>query len=332
MKAVQFSRFGGPDVLELVDAPMPEPKPGEVLVKVVVAGINFADTLMRQDRYAMTPPIPSVLGSEVAGIVAGLGNGVTGLELGDRVAAPMFAANVHFGGYAEYVVLDAAYIVPLPDALSFEHAVAVMVQGLTAAFLLRQAPPRDKTVLISAAAGGVGAMLVQLALAAGATTVIAAASSEEKRDHAKALGADITLDYGAPGWTEQLVALNCGAGPDIIYESVGGSITSDCLAILAPQGEMLVFGALNIQSFALGVPELMGLIFKNQSITGFALVPLLDPASLREELAQLFTLATEGRLTITIGGTFSLETVADAHRLLESRGAIGKLIIVPNPT
>ena len=331
MKAIQLRRFGNPDVLDYIDFPTPVPGPGEVLVQVHAAGVNFADTLMRQDRYAITPPLPAILGSEVAGTIAALGVDVDAntIAVGTRVAAPLFAANISLGGYAEFVVVPVDYIVPLPDNLSFDQATALMVQGLTAAYLIKQVPPAGKTVLATGAAGGVGSFLVQLARQAGARHIVAAASSEQKLAFTRSLGADVGIDYTDPHWTVSLNAALGGAGPDIIYESVGGTITMDGLAALAPLGQMVIYGALNIQQFALGVPDLLGLIFKNQSITGFALVPLLTPGSLKRELGALFDDAAQGLLTVTIGGVYPLADAADAHRALEARNTIGKLILVP---
>lgn len=249
--------------------------------------------------------------------------------VGQRVAGALFAAGAHFGGYAEYAVVEAMYVVPLPAALSFEDATALMVQGLTAAFLVKQAPPKDKTVLVNAAAGGVGSMLVQLARRGGAKAVIAGASTTEKIAFARSLGADAGVDYTRSGWSDDLRAATGGLGPDIIYESVSGAITAACLDALAPLGRMVIYGALNIQDFNLGVPELLNLIFKNQSLAGFALAPLLTPQSLQEELTNLFDLAARGALTVSLGGIFPLVRVADAHRALEDRGTTSKLVLVP---
>jgi len=329
MKAVQIKRFGGPEVLKVVEIHTPEPGPGQALVRVAAAGVNFAETLMRENRYAMTPELPSVLGNEVAGTVAAVGDGVSGLSVGARVAAPLFAAGTFFGGYAEYVLIDATLAVPLPDGLSFESATALMVQGLTAAYLTKQAAPAGKTVLISAAAGGVGSLLVQLAKRAGAKSVIGAASTDEKRAFVRSLGADAAVDYTRPDWIEIARAACGGSGPDIIYESVGGAVTRGSLELLAPQGNLVIYGALNIQSFELGVPELLGLIFKNQSLTGFALVPLLTPESMRSALAELFKLALRGELRVNLGGTFALDRADDAHRALEQRRTTGKLVLIP---
>lgn len=329
MRAVQISRFGGPEVFDLVDLPRPEPGPGQVLVRVRAAGVNFAETLMRENRYAMTPPLPSVLGSEVAGVIEGIGSGVDGLAIGTRVAAPLFAAGIHFGGYADHVVIDADFVAPIPEAVSFEAATALMVQGLTALYLTRQAAPEGKTVLVNAAAGGVGSILVQLAKRAGAKRVIAAASSAEKLAFTRSLGADFGVDYTQVHWVDNLREVTGGTGPDIVYESVGGAVTSASLGALAPRGQLVIYGALNIQGFQIGVPELLGLIFKNQSVTGFALAPLLTPESLKAGLASLFDLAMRGELTVTIGASYPLERVADAHRALQGRGTTGKVVLIP---
>ena len=329
MKVAQIGRFGGPEVFEIIDAPTPTPAAGEVLVRVGAAGINFAETLMRENRYALTPPLPSVLGSEVAGTIAGLGRGVSGPAVGTRVAAPLFATGTFFGGYADYVTIDARFVAPLPEALSFEDATALMVQGLTALHLTRQAPPAGKTVLVNAAAGGVGSLLVQLAKRAGAGKVIAAASTSEKLELTRSLGADNGIDYTRGDWIETLRAVTEGAGPDVIYESVGGAVTTASLEALAPRGTLVIYGALNIQGFQIGVPELLGLIFNNQSVTGFALVPLLSAESLRADLTDLFDLAVRGALEVTVGGTYPLERVAEAHRALEQRSTSGKLALIP---
>lgn len=329
MRVVQMSRFGGPEVFKVIETPVPEPGPGQVLVRVRAAGVNFAETLMRENRYAVTPELPTVLGTEVAGVIEGLGEGSMEPTVGARVAVPLFAAGFYSGGYADYVVIDAGFAVPMPVGVAFEDATALMVQGLTALFLTQQSPPQGKSVLISAAAGGVGTFLVQLAKRAGAKTVIAAASTGEKLDYARSLGADIGVNYTQPGWVVQAREATDGAGPDIIYESAGGAVTKASLEALAPLGELIVYGALNVQDFQLGVPELLGLIFKNQSVTGFALAPLLTPQNVKTGLAELFDLAISGRLKVTIGGAFPLERTADAHRALETRRTIGKVVLVP---
>jgi NADPH2:quinone reductase len=329
MRQVQFSRFGGPDVLEVVERPTPTPGDGQVLVRVGAVGVNFSDTLMRQNRYAVTPELPAVPGTEVAGTVERLGEGVANLAVGARVAVPLFAAGAAVGGYTDYVVVEAGLAVPLPAALSFEVAVALLIQGLTALYLTRQISPKGKTILVNAAAGGVGSLLIQLARRAGAKTVIAAASTEEKLDFARSLGADAGVDYTRSDWVDAVRAASDGNGPDIIYESAGGDITRGCLAALAPNGELVIYGALNIQSFDFGVPELIGIIFKNQSLTGFTLPSLLTPRGLKDGLAELFDLALRGELRVKIGATHPLARAGDAHRALEGRGTTGKVVLLP---
>jgi NADPH:quinone reductase len=329
MRAVQFSRFGGPEVLEMFESPIPQPGPGQVLIGVRAAGVNFAETLMRQNKYAVTPGLPAIPGVEAAGIIESTGEGVAGLRVGARVAAPLFAAGAVTGGYADHVAIDASLVVPLPDTLSFETATALMIQGLTALYLVNQISPKSKAVLVNAAAGGVGSLLIQLAKRKGAKTVIAAASSERKLDFARSLGADAGIDYTKSDWIEQVRAASGGAGPDIIYESSGGEVTKGCFEVLAPLGELVIYGALNIQSFQFGVPELLGVIFRNQSVTGFALPTLLTPGGLKAGLTELFDMTVRGELKVTIGGTYPLERAADAHRALEGRATTGKLVLLP---
>jgi NADPH2:quinone reductase len=307
MRAVQLSRFGGPDVLEISESPTPTPQPGEVLVRVQAAGINFFEVLMRQDRYAVTPDLPMALGVEAAGVVEALGDGRS-------------------GGYADYVIADAASVVAVPDGLSFEDATALMVQGLTALHLIRQSPPKDKAVLVNAAAGGVGSLLVQLARNSGARLVIAAAGSDEKRELALSLGADIAVDYGSPDWSGRVREATGGRGADIVYEFIGGTFTKACLEVLAPGGE-LVFGALG--RFGLDQSDMEELFARNQSLKGFALLPLLTTDNLKLDLIWLFGQAANGRLRVLQGRRYPLEQVADAHQALESRATVGKIVLVP---
>ena len=324
MRQIEFANFGAPEVLKLVGKPTPAPGPGEILVGVKAIGVNFADTLMRQNRYAVTPELPAVPGTEVAGVVESIGHGVVSPPVGTRVAVPLFATGAVTGGYSDYVMVDASLAVPLPDDLSFEAAAALMIQGLTALYLTRQFPPKDKTVLVNAAAGGVGSLLIQLAKRAGAKAVIAAASTTEKLSLARSLGADFGIDYSKPGWGDEVRAASDGSGPDIIFESVGGDATKECLKMLASEGEIVIYGALN-----LGVPELINLIFKNQSLTGFALPTLLTPDGLARGLSELFELAVKGALKVHIGATFSLKDAAKAHQAMEARKTAGKVVMTP---
>jgi NADPH2:quinone reductase len=325
MKAVQLSRFGGPDVLEIVETQTPAPQPGEVLVRVQASGINFFEILMRQDRYAVTPELPMMLGVEAAGVIEALGDGVASPAVGARVAVPLFAIG-RSGGYADYVIADAASVVPLHDEVSFEDATALMVQGLTALHLVRQSPLQDRAVLVNAAAGGVGSLLVQLARDSGARLVIAAAGSGEKRDLALALGADIAVDYSSPDWVDRVREATGGRGADIIYDFNGGSFTKACLDALAPGGE-LIFGALG--RFSLDQAAMEGLFARNQSVKGFALLPLLTPDTLKADLGWLFAEAANGSLKVIQGGRYLLDRVADAHLVVERREMVGKVVLIP---
>lgn len=326
MKAVQFSRFGGPEVFEIVELPTPQPGPGEVLVRVRAAGVNYFETLMRRKLYAVTPELPMVPGVEVAGEIEAVGQGVDAALRGARMAVPMFAIGRSAGGYAEYVAVEANSVVPLPDDLSFEDAAALLVQGLSALHLARHSPPRGRAVLVTAAAGGVGSLLLQLARRAGAERVIAVAGGREKLDVALALGADLGIDYREPGWAGLVREATGGEGADIVYDTVGGAVTKACLEALAPQGE-LVFGALG--RFDLGTAELERMILRNQSLKGFALLPLLTRDGLQADLAELFALAATGALTIRQGGRYRLDQAAEAHRTLESRRSTGKVVLIP---
>lgn len=326
MKAVQFCRFGGPEVLEIVERPTPQPGPGEVLVRVRAAGVNYFETLLRRNLYAVTPELPMVLGVEVAGVVEAVGEGNDAALRGARVAVPMFAIGRPAGGYAEYVAVDAGSVVPLPDDLSFEDAVALLVQGLSALHLVRCSPPRGRTVLVTAAAGGVGSLLLQLARRAGAEQVIAVAGGQEKLDVARSLGVDLGVDYGEAGWAALVRDVTGGAGAGIVYDTVGGVMTKACLDALAPRGE-LVFGALG--RFELGAAELEGMILRNQSLKGFALLPLLTSEGLRADLAELFALAATGALRVISDGRYRLDQAAEAHRALETRRSIGKIVLIP---
>jgi NADPH2:quinone reductase len=298
-----------------------------VLIRVHAAGVNFFETLVRVNRYAVSPPLPTVLGVEVAGTIERTGAGVEGLAPGTRVAAVLIAAGG--GGYASHVVADARAVVRLPDALGFAEATALLVQGLTALYLIRQTPPRGKTVLVNAAAGGVGSLLVQLANRAGARLVVGAASTPAKRELVRSLGAAAALDYTAPDWATQLRAATGGVGPDVIYESVGGAITRTCLDALAPRGTIVLYGGLNLLTDEIGLPEITNLIFKNQSLTGFALTPFLEGGGLASALAELFDLAARKALIVTIGGSYPLERTGEAHAALEHRGTVGKLVLTP---
>lgn len=328
MKVVELHAFGGPEQLTLAERPEPAVGAGELRILVKAIGVNFSDILMRQDRYAATPALPAVLGAEIAGIVDAIGPEVTHVAVGDRVVAALFATGNSIGGYAEQVVTRADWVAPVPDAVPLDMAAASLVTGLTARYLLDRSPVRGKTVLITAAAGGVGSTLVQMAKAEGAARVIAAAGGEDKCAFAISLGADAAVDYLQPDWSEKLAQSLDGGALDIVFESSGGQITRDAFALLGASGELVIYGALNLHDFQLGVPQLGQMIFRNQSITGFALGPLLTPATFREQVARLHDLIGADDVTFPIAGRYPLSEAAEAHRLIESRQSKAKVVLV----
>jgi NADPH2:quinone reductase len=319
MKAIRYDHFGSPEVLTCVELPVPELQAGEVLVRVHAVGVNFFEVLMRADRCAVTPLLPMLPGVEVAGVVEKVGEGIDGTRLGTRVAVPLFALGGG-GGYAEYVAVDAGYAVPIPDRLPFSGATALVVQGLTALHMVQQSSLMGKTVLVHAAAGGVGSLLTQLARRRRARRVIATAVSTAKRSLALEMGANLAIDFSAPGWETSLAGLR----PDVVYDTIGGDMTRASLAVLADGGE-LVFAALG--RFAATAEDITRMLDKNQSLRGLALLPLLG-ASLVPDLQSLFELAASGELRLLPGRQFPLHGAAEAYRAIESRMATGKVVLV----
>jgi NADPH2:quinone reductase len=324
MKAVLLRRFGGPDVLEVVDVPKPSLQPGKVLIRVKAAGVNYFETLMRENRYGFSPGLPITLGVEVAGVVEEAG-GDACIPVGTRVAVPLFAQGAT-GGYAQFIAVDSQAAHPIPDGLSFEEAAALMVQGLTALHAVRRGDPAGKTVLVLAAAGGVGSLLVQLARRRGARKIVAAAGSERKLEVARALGADAGVVYTGAGWGAALSAAAGGDQIELVYDFVGGRLSAEYLPKLAPRGELL-FGALGRAD--LDHSALNALIGQNQSLKGLALIPLLTPENLRDDLAELFALSTAEGLRVPIGARYPLDEVSAAHQAIEARETIGKIVLQP---
>jgi NADPH2:quinone reductase len=326
MHAIQIHRAGGPDVLTYDTVPDPTPGPDDAVVRVEAIGINFGDTLLRR-----TPPpsfpTPFIPGAEAAGTVVHAPSS-SGVREGDRVVAPLFATGGLAGGYAELVALPAHDLVPLPASIPPAIGVALATQGLTALHLLLDYPVRDRTVLVHTAAGGIGTLLVQLAKLHGAARVIGTASTDEKRALARRLGATDALDYTSSTWADELRAI-VPAGPDIIFDSAGGDITATSLELLAPRGTIVVYGAASM-SLTFTPAQITRLMFGAQRIGGFtASAALAEPGRLRTSMRELFDLVERGSLEVIIGGTFPLARAADAHRALESRATIGKLVLVP---
>ena len=326
MRAIRFHELGEPEVLRLEDVPEPELRPGQVLIEVHASGINYADTRRRRGLYLEDSPLPFTLGAEVAGVIVRVGEGVTGWKTGDRVMA-----TTNDGGYAEYVSVSARALLPIPDAMSFAAAAAFPVQGLTAFHLLRTSGRMQpgESVLIHSAAGGVGTLAVQLARLLGAGTIYATASTPEKLELARSLGADVLVNYTEPGWGERIREHARGQGKrgvDVILEAVGGEVFDESLRSLASFGRLVVFGVAGAQAPQLSPVQLMK---RCQEVVGFYLPPLLGrPDLLLPSIGELAGLLQSGKLRLIVGETWPLEQAAEAHRRIEARQTVGKVVLV----
>ena len=315
MRAVQIKEFGGPEVLEVVDLPDPEPGPDEVVVEVVRAGMNFADTHQRENDYLAKAELPLIPGGEIAGRTAD----------GRRVAAML--AN---GGYAEKVVAHRAALVPIPDEVSDDQAAGVLLQGLTAWALLRISArlERGESVVVQAAGGGTGTLAVQLAKRYGAGRVIALASTGEKRDLAIRLGADAAVDSRSDDLAAAIREANGGDQVDVVLEMAGGAAFDACLSVLAPFGRLVSFGIASRQPNEVMTQKLMR---TSRAVVGFWLVHLFRrPDLLEQGITELLEAVGSGKLEVVIGATYGLSDVADAHRALQGRKTQGKLLLDPS--
>jgi NADPH2:quinone reductase len=323
MKAVVADPAGGPENLKYLDLPVPEPGPGEVLIKIEAIGVNYIDTYFRSGFYK-APESPIKLGSEASGTVAKVGEGVTNWQPGQRVAYAMAR-----GSYAEYALVPQQFLVDLPTAVSFENGAAVMLQGMTAHYLTHSTFPlkAGNTCLVHAAAGGAGLLIVQLAKITGAV-VIGTVSTPEKAQLAKENGADHTILYNDQDFVAETKRITNGKGVDVVYDSVGKTTFLKSLDCLRPRGLMATFG----QSSG-GVGEIDPLIL-NQKGSLFLTRPSLgnyisDPAELKWRSADLFAWLAAGRLKLNIHQIYKLADAAQAHRDLESRKTTGKLLLKP---
>ncbi|HXF44661.1 MAG TPA: NADPH:quinone oxidoreductase family protein [Burkholderiaceae bacterium] len=324
MKAIQCQEWGGPETLRLVEVPLPEPKAGEVRLRVKAAGVNFPDALIIQKKYQMQPPLPFTPGSEVAGTVDALGDGVTHVKPGDRVIA-----FVGLGAFAEYVCAPAAQTIPIPAALSDEVAAAFTLTYATSHHALfdRAQLRAGETLLVLGAGGGVGLAAVGLGKLAGAR-VIAAASTDEKLAAARAHGADESINYSSADLRESVKALTGGKGPDVIYDPVGGAYSEPALRSIAWRGRFLVIGFANgeIPKIALNL-----LLLKEATAVGvfWGEFARREPAANRKMLAELFGWLVEGKLKPHVSRTYALADTGQALQALLARRAVGKLVIRP---
>ncbi len=315
MRAVVLRAFGPPDRLVAEDVADPQPGPGQVLVDVAAAGITFVETQIRAGRPPhahMAPALPAVPGNGVAGVIGAAGAGVDAGLVGRRVVTTTGGT----GGYAERVAVDAGLPIAVPDGVALTTAAALLADGRTALSLFRAAAPRPgDTVLVEAAAGGVGGLLVQLARDSGAR-VVAAAGGERKLAHAAQLGAHVTVDYTRAGWE-----LDTGAeGVDVVFDGVGGAIAAAAFGRLRRGGRFVAFGMAS--GDFVGAQDADG-----AGVTLVRGVPL-TPERSRALSGEALALAATGRLVATIGQTFALHQAAQAHAAIESRRTIGKTLLL----
>ena len=320
MRAIQVAKTGGPDVLELVELPQPEPKAGEVLVKIEAAGVNFIDTYLREGRYPS--PLPFIPGQEAAGTVAAVGDGVSELRVGDRVAwtsAPT--------AYAEFACVPVASLVKVPAEMNLDAAAAVMTQGLTAHYLAfdTYAIQRGDTVLVHAGAGGVGLLLTQIAKMLGAT-VLTTVSTEEKAELSRGAGADKVILYTQENFADAVKKFTGGEGLPVVYDSVGKTTFEDSLKCLRPRGLLALYGG---SSGA--VPP-----FDPMKLAAGGSLYLTRPTlkaytqtrtELERRASDVFGWVASGALKVRIGHRYKLEDAAQAHRDLEGRKTTGKVLL-----
>jgi NADPH2:quinone reductase len=315
MRAIQIPRYGGPEVLTEVELPDPQPAPDQVLIDVAAAGVNYADTHLTDGSYLSNPKLPFVPGAEVIGRTAD-GRRLMGLTA--------------TGGYAEKAVLPTALAVDVPDAIGDGAALALLVQGLSAWHLLRTSArlAPGESVVVNAAAGGVGSLAVQLAKAFGAGRVIATASTPDKQKLALDLGADVAVSGDADGYTQRVIEANGGKQVDVILDAVNGRVFDAAFEALGQFGRLVTFGA---ASREVATPIEPGRLMKrNLSVVGFWLSPALAvPGMFAPALTELFGLVADGRVTPIVGGEYPFAQARRAHEDLLARRTTGKLILRP---
>ena len=322
MKAIQIKQTGGPEVMELVDLPVPEPKANEAVVKLLAAGVNFIDVYNRQGHYKA--PLPLVLGQEGAGVVSAVGSEVRGVAAGDRVAYIMT-----LGSYAEYAAVPADRLVKIPAGVSEREAAAAMLQGMTAHYLAYDTYrlKKGETALVHAAAGGVGLLLVQMAHHIGAR-VIATVSTEEKAKLARAAGADDVILYTQSDFEAETKRLTGGKGVDVVYGSVGKTTFDKGLNLLRPRGMMVLFGGSSgaVEPIDPLVLSQKGSLFLTRPSLGHYIATAQE---LQQRAGAVFGMIGDGKLKMRIEHVYPLAQVQQAHRDLEGRKTTGKLLLLP---
>ena len=322
MKAIQVRQVGGPEVMELVDLPVPEPKANEAVVKLAASGVNFIDVYHREGRYKA--PLPFIPGQEGAGQVVAVGSDVKSVKKGDRVA---WTATL--GCYAEYAAVAADRLVTIPPGVTDQQAAAAMLQGMTAHYLVHDTYPlkRGEITLVHAAAGGVGLLLVQMAHKIDAR-IIATVSTEEKAKLAREAGADEIILYAQVDFETETKRLTGGKGVDVVYDSVGKTTFEKGLNILRPRGMMALYGG---SSGA--VPPFDPIVLTQKGSLFLTRPSLGNYIATREELiarsGDVFSMMAAGKLKLRIEHTYPLAEAQRAHRELEGRKTTGKLLLIP---
>ena len=322
MKAIRFHEHGGPEVLRLEEVPLPEPGKGEARVSVRFAGVNFIDVYRRTGYYPVPGALPAVPGGEGAGVVEAVGPGVTEVAEGSPVAFWDAA-----GAYAEAVVHRAERLLPLPEPVGFEAGAALPLQGMTANYLTHTIRPLGEgdTVLIHAAAGGVGHLAVQMAKLAGAR-VIGTCSTAEKAERAKAAGADHVIRYTQEDFVEEAKRLTGGAGVDLAIDGVGRATFEGSVAATRVRGHVILFGQASGEPEPIRPRKLLG----SRTLTSASLFDYArDRAEMLERAERVFGWHAEGRLRVHVDRVLPLAEAGEAHRLLEGRQTLGKLLLRP---
>jgi NADPH:quinone reductase len=322
VKAVRVHAVGGPEALVLEEVPRPTLRPGEALVRIEAAGVNFIDVYLRTGQYKAD--FPATAGAEAAGVVEEVSADVTGLSPGQRVAYCMT-----LGAYAQYAAVPAGRLVPVPEGVTTRQAAASMLQGMTAHYLTHSTYPlkAGETCLVHAAAGGVGLLLCQIARTKGAR-VIGTVSTEEKARRAREAGADEVILYDQTDFAAEVKRLTGGRGVAVVYESVGKSTFDKSLDCVAPRGYLVLFG----QSSG-AVPPLDPQVLNQKGSLFLTRPTLAHYVATREELLErsnaLFSWIRDGSLRISVDRELPLASAGEAHRLLESRATSGKLLLIP---
>lgn len=323
MKAVWVTKIGGPDVLAVRDTAKPEPGPGEVLIRVHATSVNFADVKARQGRYHGATEPPFIPGLDVAGTVEAVGTGVVAIKPGARVMA--FPRG---GSYAEYVVASETLVFPIPDDVSLDVAAATPTVGITAYKLLHDVARLEpgETVLIHAAAGGVGTTAIQLARFMGASMVLGTVSRDDKKVVAEAAGADRVINYSQDNFVETIHEITLGRGVDVVLDSVGGPVAEQSLTALAHFGRLVHFGSASGRPGSMTVGDLHA---SCRAVLGFSLgtARAERPHLLKPAAEAVLSLLKTGALSMHIGRRYPLQEAAAAQTWMESRASTGKILL-----